>query len=268
MNFTVSNMVVRNQISPRPIYINRTGFTGYTGSIGPTGANIHGQTGPSCLGNTGCTGPTGLLIQYTGTTGYTGFTGQSYTGDTGPTGYTGSNQSITDLTGETGSTGIGYYGPTGYTYTRDINFISVPTSGTNTLAPGGDELSFYEYSINKLNAGIYYLTYSFTMTILNEPVIISLIEMYLNDPTNQIKGVIGIPQSLQTFMTPTNKETPYGQYYYKGNIQVFNGLFVFETSIKTVVQLTLSLTYQNQDSSTNDNVQISNLTYSYTPLIQ
>jgi hypothetical protein len=266
MNFTVSNMVVRNQISPRPIYVNMTGFTGYTGSIGPTGANIHGQTGPSCLGNTGCTGPTGLFIQYTGTTGYTGFTGQSYTGDTGPTGYTGSNQSIIDLTGETGSTGIGYYGPTGYTYTRDINFISSGSiSGQYTLAPGGASYYFNQDGIYAISAGIYYAIYSLTITILNEPVIISSIFMTLSD---QDGNLLGVPQSLQNFMTPTNKEIPYGQYYNTGNIQVFNGGFVFEITINTSVYFTFLIQYENLDGSTNNNVQVSNLICNYTKLIQ
>ncbi len=62
MNYTVSNMVVRNQISPRPIFINIPTYTGYTGYVGSTGISIYGYTGPSYIGYTGSTGPTGKGI--------------------------------------------------------------------------------------------------------------------------------------------------------------------------------------------------------------
>lgn len=263
MNYTVSNMVVRNQISPRPIYINITGSTGYTGPIGPTGSSVDGLTGPSYLGDTGCTGPTGISIHYTGDTGYTGDIGPNCIGDTGPIGYTG-YQDIIDLTGLTGSTGMTYYGPTGYTYTRNLTFSNGTTSGSFLVAPGGDEISFYETAINKLNAGIHYLTFSFNMSIMAN-VYISLFEMYLNDPTGQISGIIGIPQSLQNFITPSSTS---GQYYISGSSQICTGTFVFKTNIKTVIQLNVSLSYTNEDLSTTETIEVSQLKFKYTNLIQ
>lgn len=263
MNYTVSNMVVRNQISPRPIYINITGSTGCTGSIGSTGSSIYSYTGPSYLGDTGSTGPTGMSISYTGDIGCTGDTGPNYIGDTGPIGYTGPVEQYNDITGSTGYTGISYYGPTGYTYTRDISFTLGTTSGSYILPPGDNNISFYDSTLNMLDPGIYYLTFSFTMNILSYSVFITLIDIYLTSyPTNQIYG---IPQSLQNFITPSSTS---GQYYYLSSVIECNGTIVFETDINTYIQINLLLNYSNASAVTNHSIEISNIKYNYTKLIQ
>ncbi len=263
MNYTVSNMVVRNQISPTPIYVNVDGYTGYTGPIGSTGMNVNGLTGPSYLGDTGCTGPTGLSILYTGITGYTGETGASYTGYTGPIGYTG-YQDLTDYTGSTGMTGSNYYGPTGYTYTRDINMELSIVTGTYTIAPNQLSSGIISLGGPNLNIGIYYLTFSFKIVTLGN-VYINLFEVHLDDESGQISGIIGIPCSLQNYMLPVTSD---GIYYESGIEQTCTGTFVFELSVKPALQMTLVLTYANEDLSTTENIEISNIKFNYTKLIQ
>jgi hypothetical protein len=109
--------------------IQNIGFTGPTGSVGPTGVQGNtGLTGPTGVqGNTGLVGPTGAqgntgLIGPTGTqgnTGLTGPTGSGNTGSTGPTGIQGNTGIVgpTGTQGNTGPTGVqgntGDVGPTG-----------------------------------------------------------------------------------------------------------------------------------------------------------
>ncbi len=265
MNYTVSNMVVRNQISPRPIYINLPGYTGYTGQMGSTGSSIYSYTGPSYLGDTGSTGPTGLSISYTGDRGSTGDTGPIYIGDTGPLGYTGPVENYNNITGSTGYTGIAYYGPTGYAYTRDISFVMGTTFGLVLLPPGNNLIPIYDTTLPILDPGLYYLNFSFTMSIVTVSVYVSLIEVYLS--SYQTSEILGIPQSLQNFMTTTTPSV-LGQHYSVTSVIKYNGTIIFETTTNTNIQLNLLLNFVNNDSSTTSSVQISNINYNYTKLIQ
>lgn len=97
----------------------KSGPTGATGMVGPTGSEIAGATGPQGIPgsatNTGATGVNGLSI--TGSTGFTGPQGipgsSTNTGSTGVTGNAGS----TGATGTVGPTGsIGNTGPGLYTF--------------------------------------------------------------------------------------------------------------------------------------------------------
>lgn len=260
MNFTVSNMIVRNQISPRPIYVNVPGKTGYTGPIGSTGTNLYGPTGPSYLGDTGCTGPTGIYFNYTGVTGKTGDTGPSYTGDTGPIGYTG-YRDVIDLTGYTGNTGSEYYGPTGYTYTRNIDYVVTPNLTDHYISPNDTNITIIN-STSIISPGYYYATYNFNM-IISGNVYISTFEAYLQDSISL--DMLGVPCTFQNQLLPISTD---GIYYELGIECTYNGTHVYQLTESTYVRLVLILTYTNQDQTTTPNILINNVILYNTNLIQ
>lgn len=260
MNFTVSNMIVRNQISPRPIYINIPGSTGYTGPIGSTGTSLYGPTGPSYLGDTGCTGPTGMYLNYTGATGKTGDTGPSYTGDTGPIGYTGYRDPI-DLTGYTGITGSEYYGPTGYSYTRNIDYVITPNLTDNNIQPNDTNPTIIN-ATSIIPAGYYYATYKFNM-IISGNIYISRFEAYLQDSISL--SMLGIPCTFQDQLLPITTD---GIYYESGIECIYNGRNAYQLTESTYVRLVLILTYINEDESTTSNVVINNVILYNTNLIE
>ena len=127
--------------------IQNIGFTGPTGSVGPTGTQGNtGLTGPTGVqGNTGLIGPTGAqgntgLTGPTGVQGNTGLTGptgtQGNTGLIGPTGVQG-NTGQTGSQGSTGATGAGSTGATGITgSTGSQGNTGATGAGGNTGATG------------------------------------------------------------------------------------------------------------------------------------
>jgi hypothetical protein len=127
----------------------KSGFDGFTGSIGFTGSQ----------GATGFTGSVG----FTGSQGATGFTGsQGATGFTGSVGFTGS-QGATGFTGSQGATGftgsVGFTGSSGFTGSQGVGGLDVSHmvgyQVTTTLASGFTAPS---------TAGLHYLISSIHVT--------------------------------------------------------------------------------------------------------
>jgi hypothetical protein len=267
MNVTVSNMVVRNQLSPQPLYVNVPGYSFYTGPTGYTGRNgtINDNKGPTYIGDTGCTGPTGMYINHTGITGHTGDTGPTYTGYTGPIGPTGI-QSVTGSTGDTGITGYIQDAPTGYAYTRDIDFISFTIPVSTMIPPTltDDNISISIGQLHELNIGIYYLTFSFDIVTTGN-LYVSLFETYLEDNSAVKPQVYGTRCSLHNYILPV---TTNGVYYESGIEETCTGIFMFETYTQITIFLELVLAYNNEDSSSTENVEVSNVKLKYTKLIQ
>lgn len=259
MNISVDNMVVRNQITPRPIWVNIPGSTGLTGQTGPTGPIGYGPTGPSYRGSTGPTGPTGLSINYTGITGYTGLTGPNGIGYTGSTGYTGAN--VIGTTGDTGMTGYNYYGPTGYGHTRTISFTENNTIISNIISPFQAFDKIILDTNETLTPNYYYLTFHFDLNVLTKNIYVLTLNAYLSDiDTN----VLTIYYALQQNILPI---TSAGIYYEAGTTCTCRGSFVFQLTSSTIIRLILQMTYYNEDRSTTINVTVSNAYTYYTPMI-
>jgi hypothetical protein len=114
-----------------------TGPTGWTGPYGYTGdTGTTGPTGSAGIGPTGETGPPGTQTGPTGTTGPIGSTGY-----TGPIGYTGSPSVVTGPTGFTGADGIarntGATGSTGANGSRGLQGVTGSVGSTGVTGATG-----------------------------------------------------------------------------------------------------------------------------------
>lgn len=259
MNIHVNNMVVRNQLAPKPILIQKKTPISLTGMTGSVGGIVYGLTGPSYEGNTGCTGPTGMVTYVTGSTGYTGMTG--VTGITGPVGIRGNqgSQSMTGSTGDTGITGYSYYGLTGYNYTRNINYTTSANSDDTSISPDTSENTILTVSTT-IDAGYYYSSYKFKM-VTTKNIYVTVFEAFIKNSDT----ILGIPCSLQHSSLPVTTD---GIYYASGTTYVADGASIFQLTQSSPIELILLLTYTNEDGTITESVVINNVKLYYTKLIE
>jgi hypothetical protein len=260
MNLTVNNMVVRNQIAPKPIWINLTGPTGPRGNTGPIGMINYGHTGPSYKGDTGPIGSTGFSMSYTGPTGDTGFKGPSYTGDTGPYGYTGI--CLTGITGDTGLSGYDYYGPTGYGITRNITYKDDISTLSHTFSSSGVVNQSIFITSETLTENVYYLTFNFDMAVSSKNIYMSMFNAYVTDSN---LNTLTVQYALQDNFLPM---TTSGIYYKSNTTSVCNGSFMFKLSSSSKIYLYVKMAYYLvNDLYSSNNVTISNVNIQYYNLI-
>lgn len=255
----VDNIVVRNMITPRPIWVNVPGPTGMTGPTGPTGMTGYGPTGPFTIGDTGPTGPTGLTINEFGPTGKTGDTGPA--GDsniTGPLGHQGPTGKVgpTGLVGDQGSATVG---PQGYTYSRDISVVTqlgVIVEITNTATP--------ILSTIVLDTGFYFATFTFTLKNVNT-IIVSTFNATL--VTKSIPSIrLGVPYSLQSpLLSYTYDPSTYvnGVSYVSGTSYTCVGNFSFYLPFDSDITLILNFDYTPSTTVTVENIKLY-----YTPIMK
>lgn len=242
-------MVVRNQIVPKPIWVNIPGPTGTTGMTGPTGPTGYGPTGPTNIGNTGPTGPTGLSLNKTGPNGDIGPTGPI--GDTGATGPYGQRGfiGVTGSTGSIGPQGYNNYGPTGYTYTRNIQNNNIVTTSYVYFSPNTNTSKII-ISTLVLDATYYYAEFIVKLSVIGN----IYISKFVATITDNQNNIIGIPYSLQNYILPV---TTQGVYYQSQTTYTCNGVISFLLSSNMSVHLSVLLDYTNEDGSTTQNAFIS-----------
>ncbi len=262
MNIHVSNIVVRNQIVPRPIWVNIPGPTGTTGCTGPTGLTGYGPTGPYLIGDTGPTGPIGITIRYTGSDGPTGMTGPN--GETGSTGSYGIRgpDADTGITGPAGIQGDNTIGPTGYAYSRTLyNFLSNETDNSVYLNTT-DYNRLILTSSYTLQPSIYYCMFTITLSVLDN-IYLSTYDVVLKSKTTSTS--LGIPYSMHQTICPV---TTQGVYYTASSNYIGNGTIIFEMTSADKIELYVNVSYTNLDGSSTSNVFIGKTTLTYVLLIQ
>lgn len=259
MNIHVSNIVVRNQIVPKPIWVNIPGPTGMQGTTGPTGLTGYGPTGPYVIGNTGPTGPTGLSFDYTGSNGYAGMLGPTGpTGDTGAYGPRGPT-APEGITGENGDQGNNTIGPAGYTYSRNLSNITSNNSPSIVYLNTSDNRAILT-TTSVLQPTIYYSTITITFSVLDN-IYVSKYEIYLKGVTTGVQ--LGIPYSMQQPILPV---TTQGVYYNASTNYVGTGNIIFQTTIVEQVEVYINIEYTFENGTQQPFIQ--NVKMNYIPLIQ